>query len=50
MTVGWNFSLMWFAVEYPSPLVFRLMKGVVAAAFGLLMFFVVPFWIMHSHR
>jgi hypothetical protein len=26
----WNISLMWFAVEYPSPLVFRLIKGAVA--------------------
>ena len=50
MTVAWNISLMWFAVEYPSPLVFRLIKGAVAAAFGLLMFFVVPFWIMRSGR
>jgi hypothetical protein len=50
ITVGWNISLLWFAVEYPSPLVFRLIKGVVAAAFGLLMFFVVPYWIMRSRR
>ena len=45
MTIAWNISLLWFTVEYPSPLVFRLLKGVVAAAFGLLMFFSVPFWI-----
>ena len=50
MTVAWNISLLWVAVEFPSPLVFRLIRGLVAAAFGLVMFFVVPFWIGRSGR
>ncbi|MDT8321911.1 MAG: hypothetical protein RQ826_15440 [Xanthomonadales bacterium] len=45
MAVAWNISLLWFAAEYPSPWVFRLIKGAVAAAFGLVMFFVVPYWL-----
>lgn len=50
ITVAWNTSLIFFAVEYQSPIVFRLMKAAVAAAFGLAVFFVVPYWLNRRSR